>query len=91
MTKADVFVQILHEVTGKPVDEVRSLLDEITATTGRPGSTWNSERPRPNNCSPIYARKRRVSCAGSRKGRRPLNGIRAKPDAQETLDKKPES
>lgn len=37
MTKADVFVQILHEVTGKSKEEVRILLDEATAQTGRAG------------------------------------------------------
>lgn len=37
MTKADVFVQILHEVTGKSKEEVRTLLDEATAATGRAG------------------------------------------------------
>lgn len=37
MTKADVFVQILHEVTGKPKEVVCSLLDEATKATGRAG------------------------------------------------------
>ncbi len=37
MTKADVFVQILHEVTGKSKEEVRTMLDEATEATGRAG------------------------------------------------------
>lgn len=34
MTRADVFVRILHEVTGKPKSEVRALLDAVIAAQG---------------------------------------------------------
>ena len=34
MTNADVFVQVLHEVTGKPILEVRKLLDMAIERTG---------------------------------------------------------
>lgn len=43
MTKKDIIVQVLVEVSGRPVDFVRGLLEQFEKE--HPGSKWHDEMP----------------------------------------------